>query len=217
MWYLNSFLTLIFDLLLIPLQSFHPLLSLSVISILTGILMLVVFRYTSNQERIKETKDRMKAHLLEIRLFKDDLGILFSAQKNIVLYNFKYLKYTLVPMLVMTIPLVLMLIHLNGWYGYRPLKPGESTIVSVKVSDRNIDVLSQMEIEVEKGLTVETPLLRIPATSEVDWRVRADELGDHRVTVKGPEDVFKKTLLSLTKGLHGYLHERSLPVCGISF
>jgi uncharacterized membrane protein (DUF106 family) len=201
MWHVNAFLTSLFSLMLTPFRSFHPLVSLFVVSLVTGILMLVVFRYTSDQEKIKEAKDKMKAHLLEIRLFKDDMGILFSAQKNILLHNFKYMQYTLMPMLVMIVPITLMLIHLNGWYGYRPLKPGESAIVSVKLSDQNTERLSRMEIEADKGLTVETPLLRIPETREVDWRVRADALGSHKVTVDVPGFSFQKSITVSDKGL----------------
>ena len=35
----------------------------------------------------------------------------------------------------MAIPLVVVLVQLEGWFGYRPLKPGESTIVSLKTSE----------------------------------------------------------------------------------
>jgi uncharacterized membrane protein (DUF106 family) len=201
MWHVNAFLTTLFNLMLTPLRSFHPLVSLSALSLLTGILMLVVFRYTSDQEKIKKTKDKMKAHLLEFRLFKDDLRILFSAQKNILLYNFKYMQYMLMPMLVMIVPVGLMLIHLNGWYGYRPLKPGESAIVAVRLSDQNKNQLSRMVIEADKGLTVETPSLRIPETREVNWRVRAETLGRHRVTVHGLGYAFQKNIMVSDKGL----------------
>jgi len=158
--------------------------------------MLFIFRYTSDQKRIKETKDRLKAHLLEVRLFKDDLRIQLSAQKDILLHNFTYMKLALKPMLFMIIPVVIILIQLDGWFGYRPLKPGESAIVSVKLSDNSTDALSNISVESpDKGLLVETPPLRIPEEREVSWRVRANEPGGYNLTFNVSGSTFQKRVV----------------------
>jgi uncharacterized membrane protein (DUF106 family) len=157
--------------------------------------MLVIFRYTSNQRGIKEAKDKIKAHLLEIRLFKDDLGTVLSAQKRIFLYNLRYMKYALKPMLFMMVPVVIILVQLEGWFGYRPLKVGESAIVSVRVTDEEAEALSNISLDVDKGLTVETPPLRIPEEREVDWRIRADELGEHSLVFNVSGHTFQKRVI----------------------
>jgi uncharacterized membrane protein (DUF106 family) len=161
--------------------------------------MLIIFRYTSDQKGIKETKDLIKAYLLEIRLFKDDLRIQLSAQKNILVHNLTYMKHALQPMLFMIIPVVIILVQLDGWFGYRPLKPGESAIVSVKLSGHERDVLSGLSVNSGDGLVVETPPLRIPRENEVDWRIRANEPGEHtlRFTVDG--NIFDKKI-TVTEG-----------------
>lgn len=199
--------------------------------------MLIIFRYTSNQEKIKETKDRIKAHLLEIRLFKDDLRILLSAQKSILLYNVNYMKHALKPMVFMIIPVAIILIQLDGWFGYRPLRLGESAIISVKLDDNRMDVsepfdpssrlraqdrpfdpssklrvqdrsfdsaqdrplsndpLSNISIEPDQGLVVETPPLRIPEQREVNWRVRATEIGKHNLVFNLSGHRFQKRII----------------------
>ena len=230
MSHLNSAMSNFFDLLLRPFQSLPPFWSILIFSLVTGIFMLIVYRYTSNQEKIKEAKDKIKAHLLEIRLFNDDLRILLSAQKNILFYNFKYMKQALRPMLFMIIPVAIILIQLDGWFGYRPLKPGESAIVSVKLADNRMDVperfgpssklraedspfdhvqdrplsndaLSKISIEPDKGLVVETPPLRIPEEREVNWRVRATEIGKHNVVFNLSGHSFKKGIIVSDKEL----------------
>ncbi len=195
MGYFNLYLSHFFDLLLNPFQSSNPVWPLLFFSLITGILMLLVFRYTSNQKGIKQTKDKIKAHLLEVRLFKDDLRIQLSAQKSILLYNLRYMKHALKPMLFMIIPVAIILIQLDGWFGYRPLKPGESTIVSVKLSDISQDALSNISIESGKGFLVETPPLRIPEEREVDWRVRAEEPGDHNLVFNVLGHPFQKRVV----------------------
>ena len=75
----------------------HPMIGLTLISILTGIGMLWVFGKTSNQEKISRTKKRLQAYLLEMRLFGDDISLVFSAQKKLVIDNFRYIGLMMRP------------------------------------------------------------------------------------------------------------------------
>jgi hypothetical protein len=161
--------------------------------------MLIIFRHTSDQKQIKETKDRIKAHVFEIRIFKDDLRILLSALNNVALYNLKYMRHFVRPMLVMIVPVAVVLVQLEGWFGYRPLKPGESAIVSVKKPMSEGKEVAKVALLAEKGLTVETPPLRIPG-EEVDWRVRADEPGEHTLTLTVLGQVLQKKVVVFSNG-----------------
>ena len=157
--------------------------------------MLLVFRYTSNQQEIKNEKDKIKAHLMEMRLFKDDLAILMSAFMRVLLYNAKYMKQLIKPMLLLIVPMVFLLIHMNLWFGYRPLKIGEAAVLSVKLSDQKTGDLSNVEIEVDEGIIIETPSLRISELREVNWRIRAKDPGSHNVMIKASGDTFHKKFI----------------------
>jgi uncharacterized membrane protein (DUF106 family) len=171
------------DLTLSPLQSISPLWALSLFSLMAGLFMLLIFRYTSDQQRIRETKNGIKAHLLELWLFRDDMRIMLSAQGQILRLNGRYLKLAMKPFMVLVIPMTLILISLEGWFGYRPLRPGEVAIVTVQVSDGETGLLQKASLEANNGLRVETPPLRIPPAKEVDWRIRAGEPGIHKVSL----------------------------------
>ncbi len=67
MYYFNFILNKFFGILFFPFQFIDPLWPLLFISVLTGILMLLAFRYTSNQKEIRKEKDKIKAHLMEMR------------------------------------------------------------------------------------------------------------------------------------------------------
>ena len=201
MWTINSVLNSFFDLLITPFRGVHPLWYLFVLSLLTGILMLLIFRYTSNQKKIKETKDKIKAYLIEVRIFNEDLGILLSAQKNLLFYNAKYLIHALKPILFMIVPVSIILIQLQGWFGYRPLAVGESTILKVKVTDEGKKVLSHFAIAVDKGIVIETPPLRNPEEAEVAWRIRANEIGEHTIIIKAQDYSFQKKVVISDKRL----------------
>jgi uncharacterized membrane protein (DUF106 family) len=185
-----------------PLQELHavpPLWPLSLFAILAGVFMLFVFRYTSNQAGIKRAKDRIKAHLLELRLFKDDLGVIFSSQKHILQYNAIYIGHAVKPMLVMIVPMALLLIQLDSWFGHRPLQPGETAIVTAQVRPSARALLDQVALKADPGLVVETPPLRMPATGQVAWRIRAQESGVYHLPIDiGGHKVSKSVVVADT-------------------
>jgi len=184
MWFFNSILNKFFDLLFLPFRHLDAWFGMVFISVLTGLLMLFIFRLTSNQAGIKNVKDKIKAHLLELRLFKDNLNISLRAQGRILRYNLRYILYSFKPMLVMIIPLILILVQLNFWFGYEPLRPGESAILKVKLEESANPLELPVTLEPPAGLVVETPALRVEEQREIDWRIRAASGGVHDLNLK---------------------------------
>ncbi len=196
-----SLLASVIDFFLNPFRSLQPFWPLSLLSVITGIFLLVIFRFTSNQKGIQDTKNKIKAHLLEVRIFKDDLKILLSAQGSILKYNAKYFLYGLKPLVFMIIPVGVLLIQLEGWFGQRPLLPGEQTMVTVQMNHEGAGLLSQVEIEGDFGVIVETPSLRIPSSLEVNWRLRARSPGNHQMLIKLPGQIVPKSVTVASDGL----------------
>jgi uncharacterized membrane protein (DUF106 family) len=184
MWVFNRILGGLFGLLFFPFRHLNAWFGLALVSLLTGLLMLFVFRLTSNQEGIRKVKDRIKAHLLELRLFKDNMSVTMKAQGHILRANLRYVGYSARPMLVMMVPLVLILIQLNLWFGYEPLHPGESAIVKVRLDGSGNPIDLEAVLEAPSGIEVETPPLRLEEEKEIDWRIRAKSLGIHELTFK---------------------------------
>jgi uncharacterized membrane protein (DUF106 family) len=201
MWYINVAISSFFNLLIAPFRNLDPLWSLTFMSLLVGILMLVIFRYTSNQGAIRETKNKIRAYIFELRLFKDELSIVLSAQKKIFTYNMKYMSYALKPMLFMMVPLALVLIQLEGWYGFKALIPQETAVVSLKLSEGGAEVMNKVTMRAAPGLEIDSPALRIPSEKEVNWRIRAKEFGSHNLTFNVVDYSFNKEVVVSDKGL----------------
>lgn len=177
MWAVNSVLDKVFDGLFLPLGLIGPVLAMVVISFLTGLLMLVVFRWTSNQDGIRRTKTLIKAHLLEIRLYKDNLGQSLKAQGRVLAANVRYIAHALRPMLVMIVPVMLILFQLNLRFGVRALTPGESALLKVRFTDTTKPEEMDITLQVPPGVVLETPPIHIAETREIDWRLSAESSG----------------------------------------
>jgi len=192
---LNRILNAGFGLVFAPFAGLDPIWALSAISLLAGVLMLWIFGKVSDQAAIGLVRDRIRGNLIGIRLFGDDLGLLFRLQGRILRQTLTYLRYALVPMLVLLVPFLLILAQLNLRFSARPLEPGERTLIKVKL--RGVSPMSDtVRLEVPSGVSVETPGVRIEERGEVAWRIRVDQPGHHRLTVKAGGDEVEKELIA---------------------
>jgi uncharacterized membrane protein (DUF106 family) len=190
----NAALTGLFEGLFWPFRGLHPLWALLAISVVTGILMLWLFGKVSDQDRIRVVRDRIRGNLIGIRLFGDDLGLLFRLQGRILRQTATYLRHAFVPMLVMIVPVIFILIQLNLHFSVRPLAPEERAVVKVRLADA--ETMKQgVSLEAPEGVTVETRPVRAAMVREVAWRIRADAPGRHRLVVRAGGETVEKELV----------------------
>jgi hypothetical protein len=181
---LNAAVSGLFDALFAVLRPLGPASAMAAVSLLVGLLMLFIFKKTSNQDGIRRAKDLIKAHLLELRLYKSDFGQTMRSQGGILAANGRYVLYALKPMLVMIVPILLVLIQLDARFGARALAEGETALVKVRVVPALGLAGVEPVLEAPAGVTVETPPLRIEEEHEVDWRIRAVAAGRHELRIR---------------------------------
>jgi uncharacterized membrane protein (DUF106 family) len=195
---LNHILNFTFDGLLGLFSGLNPSFGLLAVSVITGVLMLLVFRHTSDQKGIKRAKNLVKAHFLAIRLYKDDISQMLSTMKNIIVSNLFYMSKSLKPMMFMLVPVALVLIQLDSRYEHRPFKIGEPTIVSVRLTPdktpSTLSALSEVTLHAPEGIKIETPPLRIPEKLEVAWRIRMEKEGIYDLIIQSGGQKFSKRL-----------------------
>ena len=206
---LNALLARTFDLLLLPFRQLPPIVGLAVVSLATAILMLLIFKRTSNQTRLAAVKQQIHAAIFEIRLFNDDLRAIFRAQGEILRHNLTYLGLSLVPMLWMIVPFLLAIAQLQFHYGYSGLGVGQSVLLKVQVREGAALSGSASQDAVHASLTnptapatldapgeieVQTPAVWFPATREVIWRIAPRAAGQFELQVHAGRETFTKTV-----------------------
>ncbi len=190
---LNAVFNLVFGVLYGMLKWLGPFWSLTGIACLTGILMVWIFGKVSNQTAIERTRDRLSAELIGLRLFKDDLRVFFGIQFQVLAWTFKYLRHSIVPMLILMVPTVIILIQLNLHYGFRPLRTGESALVKVKLRAASaMAAESSLTLRAPENLQVETPGVHVPDLKEICWRVRGVRDGRFDLIVSDGKDSIAK-------------------------
>ena len=129
----NAITSAVFDVLLAPLGEEHAWFDLIFWSVAGGIVALIVYKYVSNQRGIQRAKNAIKVHLLEIRLFKEDIAQVLGATAKILLKNGLYLGHNLLPMLVMLGPMMTILFQLEARYAFDPLPVGSVNLLTLKL------------------------------------------------------------------------------------
>jgi hypothetical protein len=167
--------------------------SLTAIAMATGLAALYVFARFSDQAGIEQAKRKVRAHLYSFRLFVDEPFLIFRAQKELVIWNGRYLARLMRPALVMSIPTLILLMQLEAVYGYRTLTAGEAAIVTAQL-DYSSDLRSFAPALEGRGIAVETPALRLPGQHQVSWRVRAASNASGSVLLRVPGTDASKTL-----------------------
>ena len=189
MSFVNAVLRPVFELALSPFRGLPAIVGLVIVSLLTAVAMLLIFKRTSNQEGIAAVKRRIHAGLFEIRLFNDDLGAILRAQLEILRHNLTYLRLSAVPMLWTLPPLVLVIAQLQFHYGYQGLEVGKPALVKVELQAAGDDASwldaprPSLSLQAPAEIGVETPGVWIPSMSEMDWRIRPESSGDYTVDV----------------------------------
>ena len=188
MWIIYSIFGAIIDIALLPFRGVSPMIGLTVFSLVSGVGMLYVFKWTSDQKGLEEVKRKIWAGIFEIRLFNDDMRAILAAQRDIFRYNLSYLRLALAPLLWMIVPFVLVVAQLQLHYGYEGLAVGEPVIVKVTMvggeggGGGNVDGAPEI-VSVPDGLRLETPRLWIPSLNEAAWRLVADEAGSYELGI----------------------------------
>jgi hypothetical protein len=160
----------------------------------TGVLLLVAFKYTSNQRAIKRVRDDISAHLLALKLFKDSVSVALWAQGRILWGAFRLMVLAVVPMLVMAVPVTLALAQLSLWYQSRPLRVGEDAVVTVQL---NGDAGSPWpDVRLQPTDAVETTVgpVRVLSKREVWCKVKARAGGYHRLVFLAEGQAIDKEL-----------------------
>lgn len=176
-----------------PLARLQPWVAMAVVSLVTSVVVLIVYKYTSNQEAMVRVKDRIKGSFLAISLYRDSLRVIGLSSLRITRDNFHYMALNLVPLAVMILPVSLVMVQLDGWYGYRALRVGEDVLVTAVLDGREV-MDPGLELELPRGLELDAPVVRVPAQGEVSFRVKAVEPGDHRVALRVGDTVVEKHL-----------------------
>lgn len=191
---LNAAMNALGKLLLAPLMTMPGWLSNAIVSAVAGVLLMLLFKYTSNQGAIGRVRDSIKAHMLVLKLFKDSIAVTLQAQGTIFKGAFLLIFYALRPMLVMILPVSLLLSQLSLFYQARPLLPGEEAIVTMQLADDignrwpNVKIASMDTARISIDKTI------VYGKKQILWKIQAEVPGASHIVFQVDDEQIEKEL-----------------------
>jgi hypothetical protein len=179
--WLNAVTNALGRIILAPIALLPGWLSATIIGAVTGLVMLIAFKYTSNQRGIKAARDDIKANLLALKLFKDNVGVTLRAQGYILLGAVRLLVHAIVPMAVMAVPMTMLLAQLALWYQARPMRIGEEAVMTVKLNGEPGASWPKITLQPTDAALVAVGPVHVASKREVCWNIRARAAGLHRL------------------------------------
>ncbi|MFT4539898.1 MAG: hypothetical protein ACI841_002139 [Planctomycetota bacterium] len=190
---INGAFTAVFNLLLAPLEALGKEFALIMVSGIFGILALIIFKQISSQEGIRRTKDQIKAHMIEIRIYQDDLVLVSQAIGKVLLRNFQYLAFNFGPILPLLVPFTFVAAQLVTRYAFEPvevtaesaqLAPGAGLMLRVEFSEGKEALASGLKVSYPDGVKAISPLVRVPQAGKAYQEFVATAAGTHTITLE---------------------------------
>jgi len=154
--------------------------------------MVVVFGYTSDQKAIKVAKDQLKAHLLAVRLFRDQLPLVAGSYAKILRGTGRYLKLAFMPLLYVTIPITLLIVQLDRYLGSTAIQSRAPFLLTVRAD--GAEAMNALALDLPAEIAMTAPAVHVAAENEVVWRLAASRDGEYEIKVVAGGDNATKTL-----------------------
>lgn len=198
---INYFITKIFAAMLYPFSFINDFWGILFLSFVTSIFVLVVYKYLSSPRKIKQAKDKIKANILAIRLYKDFWKVIIGSFFKSLFYILKYFALNIGVIIIILPLLIPLFMQMDARYGSRPFRVGEEIIIKAAFfQDPNtLDVkllesehyklkMNPVFINAFKDAEKQKPL------QEVNWKVEAAAAGAAKIRVKINDKIFEKSL-----------------------
>jgi type II secretory pathway pseudopilin PulG len=181
--------------ILLPVASTHALIVLLLLSIVTGLVMIVLFGYLSDQKAVRVAKDQLRAQLLAVRLFQDQPQVVLRAYGRILTGTGRYLRVSFKPLAVIILPMIALLIYGDRYLGSLPFQTNQPILLKARLDKP--DSLDNVSLRLPPGLAESAPAVHIADGNEVDWRLVASAEGNYEVNVlTGGQELGKQVVVS---------------------
>jgi hypothetical protein len=138
-------------------------------SLFCGILLMAGFRYFSDQRAIASEKNKLQAHVLELRLYSGEPAVIWRTQLQLLRRSMRLIILLLRPAAVLSIPTIVLIAQLDAVYGRAPLRIGATCVVTAQMSAMTESIPL---LETPPQFADDRPAVRIVGQNLIAWRLR---------------------------------------------
>lgn len=153
---------------LLPLPPFW---SILVLSFVISLLIALIYKFTTNQNLMKDLKTEIKTLQQDMKLLRDDPSKMMEVNKKAFDANMRYMSHSLKPMLLTFLPVILIFGWLNGHLAFEPIRPNQEFSVTL-VFDKA--VVGNVTMQVPDGMTATSDTVKIIADGTAFFSMKGE-------------------------------------------
>jgi len=128
-----DFLNPVFDFLFSWLLPLPPFWSIFILSFLVSVIIVLITKYTTNQDLMKHLKEESKSLQKQMKELKESPEKMMEVQKKHMESSMKYMSQSFRPLIFTFIPIILIFGWMSAHLAYEPIMPGQEFSVKVQL------------------------------------------------------------------------------------
>ncbi|MBI2129395.1 DUF106 domain-containing protein [Candidatus Woesearchaeota archaeon] len=179
-----------------PLLQLNTFLAIFIISLIISLIIIIAYKYLTNQKLMKEMKDDLKKYQAETKQNKNDPKKVMEIQKKSMEINMKYMSHSMRPTLITLLPVILIYGWLAANFAYHPILPGQdftTTLEFVEGATGNV-----MLNIIPEGIAISGNETQQIAGNKIVWKLTGKE-GEYKLTYSLNNKTYSNEVL-ITKG-----------------
>jgi len=190
---LNAVSNVLFAAVFAPVAVLPAWLSITLISAALGVVILVIFMLTADRRAFSAVVDAIMAGILSVFLFRDNIGVTMRSEARLLACSVRLLWHSLLPVLVMSVPLVFVLAQMAAWYQYRPPVPGgETVLVKMQLREQG-GAWPDISLDESPSVRVVHGPVRLFSRNEVYWELQPLAAGAHELSFRFDGQAYGKS------------------------
>ena len=192
-----AFLDPVLDPVLMPVLNMSPFWGILIIALVISILISVVYKFMTDQKKMKALKEEQKEYQKRMKELKDQPDKMMSIQKEAMSKNMEYMKESFKPTLVTMLPIILIFAWMSGNLAYEPIYPDETFSITANFAE-GIEGIATMVVDEGTSIHSSSSATQEIEDGQATWKLKSDE-GEHILEVQVGEDIATKEVLITTE------------------
>lgn len=202
---INYAITKFFDIILYPFAFIAPFWGILFLSILMSFVVLYFYKWMSSPGLVKSAKNKIKADILAIRLYKDLWKVILVSFFKSLFHTVQYFGVNFLPLLVIIPILFPVFAQMDVRYGKQPFDPGDTFVIKASFTENPKGLLVELQ-ENDHFKPVMNPVYinalikdegddEKKPIREVNWKVKTLKPGATTIGIKVNGKLYEKTLV----------------------
>ena len=172
----------------------NPTLTVLIISLVISFIIVIVYKYLTNQKEMKEMKDKLKEYQKQMKELRSNPKEMMAVQKKAMQLNMTYMKHSLKPTIITFIPIILIFGWLNSHLAFMPIEAGDVFSTTVAFDKGITGEISMINLNSEEFSLINNETQDI-IDNKATWNLTAEKEGEYLLEYNYEDNVYTKEIL----------------------